>query len=77
METKTAHPEIADAGRRYLEQYGDPLVTNTYLKVALLVMALVVAVMAAVMLKEFKQIANIRPLIIRTPPGNAILPRCI
>src|ERR1035441_4945275 len=65
METETAHPEITDAGRRYLEQYGDPLVTNTYLKVALLVMALVVAVMAGVMLKEFKQIANIRPLIIR------------
>jgi type IV secretory pathway TrbF-like protein len=65
METKTAHPEIADAGRRYLEQYGDPLVTNTYLKIALLVMALVVAVMAGVVLKEFKQLANIRPLIIR------------
>jgi len=65
METKTEHPEIADAGRRYLEQYGDPLVTNTYLKIAVLVMALVVAVMAGAMLKEFKQLANIRPLIIR------------
>ena len=65
METKTEHPEIADAGRRYLEQYGDPLVTNTYLKIAVLVMALVVAAMSAVVLKEFKQLANIRPLIIR------------
>ena len=60
METKTEHPEIAEAGRRYLEQYGDPLVTNTYLKIAVLVMALVVAVMAGAMLKEFKQLANSR-----------------
>jgi hypothetical protein len=31
METK-ATPEITRAAERYLEQYGDPLVMNTYLE---------------------------------------------
>jgi len=31
VETKAA-PEITRAAERYLEQYGDPLVMNTYLK---------------------------------------------
>ena len=30
-----------DAKRLYLEQYGDPMVTNTYLKIALVLLALV------------------------------------
>ena len=38
METKTP-PEITRAAERYLEQYGDPLVMNTYLKVTILVLA--------------------------------------
>jgi hypothetical protein len=29
-----------DAKRLYLEQYGDPMVTNTYLKIALVLLAL-------------------------------------
>jgi hypothetical protein len=37
-ETK-ANPEITRAAERYLEQYGDPLVMNTYLKVTILVLA--------------------------------------
>ena len=32
---------ISRAAERYLEQYGDPLVMNTYLKVTILVLALV------------------------------------
>ena len=32
-------PEISRAAERYLEQYGDPLVTNTYLKIAMLCLA--------------------------------------
>jgi type IV secretion system protein VirB5 len=59
------YPEITKAGERYIEQYGDPLVTNTYLKVTVLILALVIAAMAAVMLKELKALADIRPLIIR------------
>ena len=34
-------PEITRAAERYLEQYGDPLVMNTYLKVIILVLAVV------------------------------------
>ena len=30
-----------DAKRLYLEQYGDPMVTNTYLKIALALLSLV------------------------------------
>ena len=59
------YPEITKAGERYIEQYGDPLVTNTYLKMTVLILALVIAGMAAVMLKEIKALADIRPLIIR------------
>ena len=40
VETK-APPEITRAAERYLEQYGDPLVMNTYLKVTILVLAAV------------------------------------
>ena len=35
----TASPEITRAAERYLEQYGDPLVMNTYLKMTILVLA--------------------------------------
>ena len=33
--------DITRAAERYLEQYGDPLVMNTYLKVIILVLAVV------------------------------------
>ena len=36
---KTTQPEITRAAERYLEQYGDPLVMNTYLKITILVLA--------------------------------------
>lgn len=62
---RVQYPEIQKAGERYIEQYGDPLVTNTYLKVALLLLCVVVLGMAAVMGKEVKALADIRPLIIR------------
>jgi type IV secretion system protein VirB5 len=45
-ETK-ATPEITRAAERYLEQYGDPLVMNTYLKVTILVLAGVCVSLAA------------------------------
>ena len=61
--TPIKYPEITKAGERYIEQYGDPLVTNTYLKVTVLILALVIAAMAAVMLKELKALAAIRPQI--------------
>ncbi len=43
----TTSPDITRAAERYLEQYGDPLVMNTYLKVTILVLAVVSLALAA------------------------------
>src|SRR6267143_692679 len=54
-----------DAKRLYLEQYGDPMVTNTYLKVALILVSLVALGLALVDLKTVRTFENFRPLVIR------------
>jgi type IV secretory pathway TrbF-like protein len=54
-----------DAKRLYLEQYGDPMVTNTYLKIALVLIALVAVGLALVDLKTIRTFQNFRPLVIR------------
>src|SRR3979490_781139 len=54
-----------DAKRLYLEQYGDPMVTNTYLKIALVVVSLVAIGGAFVDLKTIRTFQNFRPLVIR------------
>ena len=54
-----------DAKRLYLEQYGDPLVTNTYLKIALALLALVCVALALVDLRTLRTFENFRPLVIR------------
>jgi type IV secretory pathway TrbF-like protein len=54
-----------DAKRLYLEQYGDPLVTNTYLKIALALLALVCVALALVDLRTIRTFENFRPLVIR------------
>ena len=54
-----------DAKRLYLEQYGDPLVTNTYLKIALALLALVCLALALVDLRTIRTFENFRPLVIR------------
>jgi type IV secretory pathway TrbF-like protein len=58
-------PEITRAAERYLEQYGDPLVMNTYLKVTVLVLAVVCLTLAALAWQSHRALANMRPLIIR------------
>src|ERR1700721_1390909 len=63
-ETK-ATPEITRAAERYLEQYGDPLVMNTYLKVTILVLAGVCVSLAALTYKSQTALANMHPLIVR------------
>lgn len=60
-----ANPEITRAAERYLEQYGDPLVMNTYLKVTILVLCAVCLMLGALTYKSQKSLANMRPLIIR------------
>jgi type IV secretory pathway component VirB8 len=54
-----------DAKRLYLEQYGDPMVTNTYLKIALALLAVVCVALALIDLRTIRTFENFRPLVIR------------
>ncbi len=58
-------PDITRAAERYLEQYGDPLVMNTYLKVANLVLAAVCLALGALVFKSQTALANVHPMIVR------------
>jgi type IV secretion system protein VirB5 len=61
----TTSPEITRAAERYLEQYGDPLVMNTYLKITTLVLATVCLTLAALVFRSQKALSNMHPLIVR------------
>jgi type IV secretory pathway TrbF-like protein len=63
--TAKASPEITRAAERYLEQYGDPLVMNTYLKVTILVLAAVCLTLAALVFESQRALANMHPMIVR------------
>lgn len=58
-------PEITRAAEHYLEQYGDPLVMNTYLKVTILVLALVCLILAGLVYRSQMALASVHPLIVR------------
>ena len=60
-----ATPEITRAAERYLEQYGEPLVMNTYLKVTILVLAVVCLMLSALTYKSQKALASMHPMIVR------------
>jgi len=60
-----ASPEMTHAAERYLEQYGDPMVMNTYLKVAVLALSAVAVALTGVVLKSHHALASAKPLIIR------------
>jgi type IV secretory pathway TrbF-like protein len=62
--TKTS-PEITRAAERYLEQYGDPLVMNTYLKVTILVLSVVCLALAGLTFKSQRALASMHPIIVR------------
>lgn len=61
----TTNLAITRAAERYLEQYGDPLVMNTYLKVTILVLAGVCFALASLVFKSQSALANMHPLIVR------------
>jgi len=61
----TNEASFEDAKRLYLEQYGDPMVTNTYLKIALVLVSFVALGLALVDLKTIRTFQNFRPLVIR------------
>lgn len=63
--TVKATPEITRAAERYLEQYGDPLVMNTYLKVTIIALVVVCLALAALIFKSQKALASMHPLIVR------------
>jgi len=54
-----------DAKRLYLESYGDPMVTNTYLKIALVLVSLIAVALALLDLRTIRTFENFRPLVIR------------
>jgi type IV secretory pathway TrbF-like protein len=62
---ETKSPEITRAAQRYLEQYGDPLVMNTYLKITILVIGAICVMLGALTFKSQKALASMRPLVIR------------
>src|ERR1700729_3246984 len=64
METK-ATPQITRAAERYLEQYGEPLVMNTYLKITILVLAVICLALAGLVFHSQMTLANAHPFIIR------------
>jgi len=61
----TTNSAITRAAERYLEQYGDPLVMNTYLKVTVLVLAAVCLALAALAFKSQHALTHMHPLIVR------------
>ena len=65
MPTTTTSPEITRAAERYLEQYGDPLVMNTYLKVTILCLVVVCLALTALVFKSQKALASMHPFIVR------------
>ena len=49
-----------DAKRLYLEQYGDPMVTNTYLKIALTLVSVIAVGLLILDLKTIRTFENFR-----------------
>lgn len=63
--TTTYGAEITRAAERYLEQYGDPLVMNSYLKITILCLVMVCLALAALVYKSQKALASMHPMIVR------------
>lgn len=67
------NPTVADLGpktldnakRQFVEVYGSALVLNTYLKIAVVLLALVAIGLVVLNLKTSAQYANVKPLVIR------------
>jgi type IV secretory pathway component VirB8 len=55
---------ITDAGHRFLELYAEPVVTNTYLKVAILVLSVVTLVLLALLYRAETAALRLKPLVI-------------
>jgi type IV secretion system protein VirB5 len=55
---------ITDAGHKFLELYAEPVVTNTYLKVAILVLSVVALALLALLYRAQTAASRLKPLVI-------------
>jgi type IV secretory pathway TrbF-like protein len=55
----------SEAAQKYLEQYGDPIVTNTYLKLTILILAAVSLATFALFYRAQMALSTTKPLVIR------------
>lgn len=55
---------ITDAGHKFLELYAEPVVTNTYLKVAVLVLSTVALALLALLYRAQTAASHLKPLVI-------------
>lgn len=63
MTNKNPYP-ITDAGQRFLELYAEPVVTNTYLKVAILVLSTVTIGLLGLVYRAETAASRLKPLVI-------------
>ena len=56
---------VSEAGQKYLEQYGDPIVTNTYLKLTILILSVVCLAVLALFYRAKVTLSSTKPLVIR------------
>ena len=63
--TKQTDPQFNAAKQLYAEQFGDAIVTNTYLKIAILGLSLISAGLIYANVKTARLIQNFKPLVIR------------
>src|SRR5438552_16413464 len=61
---------ITRAAERYLEQYGDPLVMNTYLKVTILVLCVVCLSLSALVYNSQAAPGSMHPMLVRINDGG-------
>lgn len=57
--------DFNDAKRQYMEQYGSALVTNSYLRIAVLCLSLVAAGAVLLAFKTYATFTNVKPLVVR------------
>jgi type IV secretion system protein VirB5 len=55
---------VTDAGRKFLELYAEPVVTNTYLKVAILVLSVIALALLALLYRAQAAASRLKPLVI-------------
>jgi len=58
-------PDLTRAAEKYLEQYGEPLVTNTYLKITVFALCVISMALAALVYRSQIALAAMHPMIVR------------